>query len=131
MTADNAKTVLLVDDNESMRRLVRHLFESAGFICEECKDGAEAVEKATRLKPDIIVLDYSMPVMNGIQAAQLLKGKLPEVPILMFSLYASAALAELAMAAGVAAVVSKEESATHLIAKAHALLSVHSRRADV
>jgi CheY-like chemotaxis protein len=125
MATETAKTVLIVDDNETIRHLVRHMFESAGFICEECKDGAEAVERASQIKPDLIVLDYRMPVMNGIQAAPLLKKKLPNVPIVMFTLFSTEGFVELAIAAGVAAVVSKEEAASHLVAKANALLRLH------
>ena len=120
--ADNSKTVLLVDDNEDLRHVLRDVFESAGFRCEEAVDGEQALAKAGQLRPDLIVLDYSMPVMNGLQAAPLLRKKLPRVPIIMFTLFASTGLAELAIAAGVAAVVSKAESATHLIARANELL---------
>ncbi len=81
-----------------------------------------AVEEAGRLKPDIIVLDFSMPRMNGLEAAPLLRKMLPQTPIIMFTMFASEVFATAATAAGVTAVLSKEQSATHLVTKAEALL---------
>jgi CheY-like chemotaxis protein len=72
---DKTKSILLVDDNAIIRRELRHMFEAAGFVCSESEDGAQAVTQAEHLKPDLIVLDFSMPVMNGLQAAPLLKKK--------------------------------------------------------
>ena len=116
------QTVLLVDDNTLVRRGLRTLFESAGFVCCESQNGAEAIERVKELKPDLIVLDFSMPGMNGLEAAPLLKKILPETPIIMFTMFANPALATLAVAAGVTAVVSKDEAVTQLIPKAESLL---------
>jgi CheY-like chemotaxis protein len=116
------QTVLLVDDNTLVRRGLRTLFESAGFVCSESQNGAEAIERVKELKPDLIVLDFSMPVMNGLEAAPLLKKILPQTPIIMFSMFANPALAKLAVAAGVTAVVSKDDAVTQLIPKAEWLM---------
>ena len=66
-----AKSVLIVDDVEMIRRAVRELFTSeADFdVCGEAANGQEAIERAQEFHPDLIVLDLSMPVMNGIDAA--------------------------------------------------------------
>lgn len=119
-----AKSVLLVDDHEMVRSLLRESFESAGFICGEAENGACAVEKAEQLRPDLIVIDLSMPVMNGLEAAPLLKNKLPHTPIILYTFYATEVLAQVASAAGIAAVVSKEKALTYLLATAHSLLNL-------
>jgi chemotaxis response regulator CheB len=79
--------VLLVDDNGTMRYAVRRLFNSHPKfeVCGEAEHGREAVEKAPNLLPDLIMLDHSMPVMNGLEAAPLLLKLLPEVWLILFS----------------------------------------------
>lgn len=81
------KSVLLVDDNAAIRRMLCRLFTSeADFqICGEAEDGQEAIEKAQELHPDLVVMDLSMPVMNGIVAVRLLKRLMPRVPLIIFS----------------------------------------------
>ena len=68
------KRILLVDDSATVRGVVRPLFDShPNFeVCGEAEHGREAVEKAPSLRPDLIVLDLSMPVMNALDAAPLL-----------------------------------------------------------
>jgi DNA-binding NarL/FixJ family response regulator len=86
------KCILIVDDNERLRHLIRDMLEGeSGFeVCGEAVDGYDAIEKAERLKPDLIILDMSMPRMNGIEAAPRLKKILPETPIVMFTSYEAA-----------------------------------------
>jgi len=74
-----AKTVLIVDDNALIRQALCEMFKrEADFeVCGEAENGREAIEKAQRLHPDLIVMDLSMPVMNGIDAARVLKGMMP------------------------------------------------------
>lgn len=117
------RRVFIVDDSRVVRKAVCSLFISGGFsVCGEAEDGRQAIEKAKRLRPDLIVLDFSMPVMNGIQAATILKQIMPHVPIILFTGHASSILEEGAFAAGIASVVSKDQDISDLVTEAHALL---------
>lgn len=121
-----AKCVLLVDDNQLVRKTLRHIFETAGFeVCGEAGDGDEAVRQAPELKPDLIVLDLSMPVLNGLQAAPLLRRSLPDVPIILFTIYPSAAIQQNAQTAGVTTVISKDKAITSLVSEAEKLVGEH------
>ena len=103
------KSVLLVDDNAVIRHALRHLFTAeADFdICGEAENGREAIAKAQELHPDLIVMDLSMPVMNGIDAARVLKRLMPTVPLIIFSEYSDVFSESEARSAGVSALVSK------------------------
>jgi DNA-binding NarL/FixJ family response regulator len=82
--------ILLVDDHAEARRGARELLEAhPGWeVCGEACDGMEAIEKAAALKPDIVILDLSMPKMSGAAAARVIRSTAPGVPVLLFSLYA-------------------------------------------
>ena len=117
------KRVLIADDNPYIRRGLRQLLELAEFeVCGEAENGAMAIEQAQQLQPDLIVLDLAMPVMNGLQAAPLLREKLPAVPILLFTLYSDRSLEQAALAAGITSVISKGESTETLVRTARALV---------
>jgi DNA-binding NarL/FixJ family response regulator len=119
-----AKTVLIVDDNEIIRRGLRASFTAAPDfdVCGEAENGREAIEKAQELHPDLIVLDLSMPVMNGIDAARVLRKLMPTLPLIIFSEYSDVLSEAEARSAGVSALVSKSEHVSVLVAKARALL---------
>ncbi len=110
------KRILLVDDNALTRGLVRFSIESRpGFeVCGEAADGVEGIEKGRELKPDLIVLDFSMPRINGLQAAVILREIAPNTPIILFTIYKDAIPIPLARAAGVASVLSKTDQLTLL-----------------
>ena len=119
-----AKMVLVVDDNAAIRQALCHLFTAeADFdVCGEAENGQEAIEKAQALHPDLIVMDLSMPVMNGIDAARTLKTLMPSVPVIIFSDYSDVFSEKEARSAGICALVSKSEPVSLLIGKARALL---------
>ena len=119
-----AKSVLVVDDNAAIRQaLCLALTSESDFdVCGEAENGREAIEKAQALQPDLIVMDLSMPVMNGIDAAHALKTLMPMVPVIMFSEYSDVFSEQEARSAGVSALVSKSEHVSVLIEKARALL---------
>jgi two-component system, NarL family, nitrate/nitrite response regulator NarL len=118
------KRVFLVDDSATVRGAVRPLFDShPNFeVCGEAEHGREAVEKAPSLRPDLILLDLSMPVMNGLEAAPLLLRILPDVCLILFTAYDGPEVSRLSRAAGIHAVVPKSKAVTHLIAQAEALV---------
>ncbi len=117
------KCVLLVDDSWLVRKTLRHIFEGAGFeICGEVSDGDQAVKQAPQLNPDLIVLDLSMPGLNGLQAAPLLRQALPRVPIILFTIYPTLGLQHNAELAGVTSVISKDKSISCLVNEAEKLV---------
>lgn len=80
------KSILIVDDLAAVRKSVRSFLIDSGFtVCGEAVDGYDAIQKADELKPDLILLDFAMPRMNGIEAAPILKKMLPETPIVLLS----------------------------------------------
>jgi DNA-binding NarL/FixJ family response regulator len=127
-----AKRILIVDDNAVVRSLVRRLFESQSDfeISGEAENGRDAIDKAEKLKPDLIILDLVMPVMTGLDAAPLLKQLLPDVLIILFTQQEGSELERLAQAAGIDAVVSKSQVASELFLKAQVLLASLGRQKD-
>ena len=105
------KCILIADDSPIIRKTLRETLERehAWQVCGEATDGREAIEKAQQLKPDLVVLDLSMPVMNGLDAARELKRLLPSLPLVMFTNFTSPELSKEVLSAGVSAVVSKDE----------------------
>ena len=106
-----SKSILIVDDSLPVRRMLRSFVESrTDFeVCGEAVNGVDAIEKARTLHPDLIVMDLSMQVMNGLEAGSVLKAMLPEVPIVMYTVHDAAAMKEQALAAGVRAVIQKHD----------------------
>ena len=116
------KTVLVVDDNPAIRKLLASAFLSDGFkTCAEAGDGQEAIEGAKQIKPDIVILDLSMPVMEGLSAAFELGRVFPPMPIILFTLYEASLLSTTASDAGVSLVLSKAVPIPTLIDTAHQL----------
>ena len=102
--------ILIVDDNPSVRAALRMCFKTKThwIVCGEAENGHAAIELARSLKPDVALLDYAMPVMNGLEAARAMSAESPECAILLYTMFAAPELIELASAAGVRAVLSKE-----------------------
>ena len=119
------KLVLIADDNIVVRRALRQVFqyESDFEVCGEAGNGREAIERAEQCKPDLVVMDLSMPIMNGLDAARAIKRVLPEVPVIMFSNYSDKFSEEEARSAGISAMVSKTESVTVRVTKARLLVN--------
>jgi DNA-binding NarL/FixJ family response regulator len=103
--------ILVVDDNAMMRRSLRALLESQDDwkVCDEAADGQEAVAKFDKNKFDVIVLDFHMPRMNGLDAAKQIASRSPGTPILMVTLHHSNQLAEEARKAGIRGMCPKSD----------------------
>jgi DNA-binding NarL/FixJ family response regulator len=122
--APASKRILVVDDLPQVRKLVRaYLEEDSEFrVCGEAIDGFDAIDKAQNLKPDLIILDASMPRMNGIEAAPKLKKLFPDTPIILFTFHESMMHGFDASQIGVDAVVTKDRGMFPLKESVKALL---------
>ena len=111
------KSILIVDDSALIRRHLREILEGQHglTVCGEAKNGLDGIKKAKRLHPHLIVLDLSMPIMDGLEAARKLKRLMPAVPLIMFTNHASASLAEAALEAGIASLKDKSEDVDILV----------------
>jgi two-component system, chemotaxis family, chemotaxis protein CheY len=117
------KTVLVVDDNAAIRKMIAAAFLSDGFkTCVEANNGSEAIDTAKRIQPDLITLDVSMPVMNGLEAAPHLRKLFPETPIILFTMYGTSQLETGASKLGVNLVLAKTTPLATLVEEAHKLL---------
>jgi len=116
-------TILIADDSLFIREALCEFFERDDFsVCGEAENGKEAIDKAQELHPDLILLDLSMPVMNGLEAARILKRMMPEVPVIMYSAWGDSSTEKAARSAGVWALVSKSENISVLLGKAHSAM---------
>jgi DNA-binding NarL/FixJ family response regulator len=125
------KSILIVDDSPQIRRLVRTYFDRrTDFqICGEAVDGLDAIEKATELHPDLIILDESMPRMDGLKAARILHSMATAAPIILFTLHAETISSEDASEAGIASIVSKTDGISELGEQVDSLLRYASGKA--
>jgi DNA-binding NarL/FixJ family response regulator len=118
-----AKSILVVDNNPILRRTLRHILVGNHLnVCGEAVDGCDAIVKAHELHPDLVVLDLSMPGLDGLQTAKVLKRLMPEVQLVLYSVYGQDPFLEReSRALGVDAVISKADGMKSLI---HALESL-------
>lgn len=118
------KRVLIVDDNCFVRSALAEIFKrEADFeVCGEAANGREAIRAAPFLNPDLVVLDLAMPVMNGLDAARVLKRTLPAVVLIMYSGCGDKYVEQQARFIGITALVSKAEPPGTLVNLARTLL---------
>jgi DNA-binding NarL/FixJ family response regulator len=121
--------VLIVDDSSHIRLAVRSRIEEITDweVCGEAENGRVAVEMIKVLSPDLVILDCSMPVMNGFAAAQEIKTIAPRAQMVLFTFHRFALLTECAQRVGISAVVPKDdaESLERLISTLSALIDEH------
>jgi DNA-binding NarL/FixJ family response regulator len=111
------KRILIVDDHPSMRFLIRSLVESDDdfAVCGDAADGVDAIEKAKQLVPDLILLDFAIPRMTGGEVAVILKGRMPHIPIILFTLHEDQVNQALAATMRVDRVLAKTDGMTKVL----------------
>ncbi len=116
-------TILIVDDSLPIRRSLRTwLARRTGWeVCGEAENGAAAVKQVQALNPDVVILDLSMPVMNGLDAARKIASIAPKTAIVLFTVHASEFLKHDAQRAGIKAVISKLDGPAALMASVESI----------
>ncbi len=118
--------ILIVDDHEALRAGVRTVLENHGFeVCGEAADGQEALSRALQLRPDLVILDITMPVLDGFSAAREIHKRLPGVGILLLSMHESASMVNVAKSSGARGYVAKSEGIARLLKAVDAI--AHNR----
>ncbi len=109
--------ILIADDRQLMRSALKTAFamRPKWEVCGEATDGHEAVTKVSELQPDLVLMDFKMPLADGIQAATEISAASPAIPIVMYTLYRNDELDEAAKQAGVRSVVSKQDGLHNLL----------------
>jgi DNA-binding NarL/FixJ family response regulator len=125
--------ILIAESNETMRSLLKALIESHPDwqVCGEAVDGLETVAKAAELKPDLILLDLSMPLLDGFRVAREVSTQWPEMPILLYTHHDLPELALEARKYGIREVIGKHESAEKLLSTIEAHLSAKDQISEV
>jgi DNA-binding NarL/FixJ family response regulator len=115
--------ILIADDHEVARKGIRVLLENqVGWeVCGEARDGREAVEYASRLKPDVLLLDVGMPNLNGLDAARQILAMTPEARILILTVHDSEQVVREVLAAGARGFLLKSDAGRDLVAAVEAL----------
>jgi DNA-binding NarL/FixJ family response regulator len=105
------KQILIVDDSKLIRKSVRTQLESRleHITCAEAKDGLDAIQRVREARPDLVIVDLCMPVLNGLETAAALHGALPKLPIILYTLHKDIVLGTRVQSFGICAVVSKTD----------------------
>jgi two-component system cell cycle response regulator DivK len=114
-----AKRILVVEDQEDNRQILRDLLDSAGFEMIEAEDGQQALVKVAEHRPDLILMDIQLPLLDGYEATRRIKAnpELNSIPIIVVTSYALSGDEGKARAAGCDAYVTKPYSPRQLLAK--------------
>jgi DNA-binding NarL/FixJ family response regulator len=128
MTTGSSKPkarILIVDDHQVVRSGIRNLLEahSRWEVCGEAENGRDGVAKTVELSPDLIILDISMPMMNGLEAAAEIRRLAPATKIVIFSMHDSRQISEQALLSGADAYVVKSSLFGELENVIHSLLA--------
>jgi DNA-binding NarL/FixJ family response regulator len=123
MRSPKAIRILIVDDHEMLRRGVESIIKrnALGEVCGEGENGEEAIRKVQELKPDLVILDVTMPVISGLEAAREIRRIAPSTKIVILTMHNSTQIAEAVREAGADALVVKTEAASNLAEAIRAL----------
>jgi two-component system, NarL family, response regulator DegU len=125
-------TVLIADDHQLLRQALRRAMEDAGLIVlGEAGDGAEAVQLVDELRPELVIMDVTMPVLGGIEATRRLHAVYPELPIVILTMHDEEALREEALRAGASAFLTKDSSMQEVVATAIATAAGEALSAEL
>jgi DNA-binding NarL/FixJ family response regulator len=118
------KRILIVDDQAALLKALRTSLEHHGFtVCGEAENGIDAIGRAVATRPDLVILDVAMPGLNGIEVASILQGLLPNVPVILHTIYGDRLGKSLKNLVGIKAVVAKSEGISRLIDRVRSLTS--------
>lgn len=116
LTREPAAGILIVDDHASVRASVRDLVEAAGWtVSGEAVNGQEAIGMAATIRPSLVIMDISMPVMDGLQATRRIRSLLPETPVVIITQHGSDAVEREALKAGARGLILKSQLASDLL----------------
>ena len=115
MIRDKKPRLLMADDHSIMLAGLRKLVEGTCEVVGEVEDGRALVEAAERLRPDLILLDISMPLLNGMDAARQIKKSVPEAKLIFLTMHASPVFATEALQAGASGYLLKQSAASELL----------------
>ena len=120
--------ILIVDDHELVRRGLRSILVTRPEweICGEAADGSDAIEKARELKPDVVLLDITMPHMNGLDAARIIRRDLPRAKVIILSQYEGSDMRARAFEAGAQGYITKSDASSQLLIAIDSLISNHN-----
>jgi DNA-binding NarL/FixJ family response regulator len=123
--------IVLADDNETVRHLIRTLLQtrSEWQVVAEAADGREAIEKTRELKPDVVILDFRMPGVNGIDATKVIVKELPATAVIVLTVHNSKALMRLALGAGARCCMVKSEVSQQLVEVIESVITPQKTRA--
>lgn len=109
--------VLLADDHQMLREGIRRVMEDAGIeVVGEASDGGEAVEKAEELRPDVVLMDVTMPVLDGVEATRQIRARVPDTKVVMLTMHADASVFDRAIKAGAVGYLVKDASSDEVVA---------------
>jgi DNA-binding NarL/FixJ family response regulator len=118
----NRKRILIVDDQPALLNALRTALEHHGFtVCGQAENGIDAIGRAVATRPDLVILDVAMPGLNGIEVASILQRLLPEVPVILHTVYGERIGKSLKSLVGIKAVVAKSEGISKLIDRVRSL----------
>jgi DNA-binding NarL/FixJ family response regulator len=111
------RSILIVDDSPFERTVIRSAVEGLTefHVCGEASDGTEGIQKAKELNPDLVIMDLAMPLMNGAEAAMVLRNTMPQVSVVLFTLYAEQLRGAISPGFGVTTIVSKADGLAALL----------------
>jgi two-component system, NarL family, response regulator DegU len=125
-------TVLIADDHQLLRQALRRAMEDAGLVVlGEAGDGAEAVLLVNELRPELVIMDVTMPVLGGIEATRRVHAAHPDLPIVVLTMHDEDALREEALRAGASAFLTKDSSMQEVVATAIATAAGEALSAEL